>query len=107
MKGHDRYVPKNLYPQFLRLNVHVWGRSLAAADLIEHGLECLLKFRAPICSLWDSPGVKHGRIIIEGHSETFPIKIIKCPNELGECIFDLRFHRCGSWLRKSCRDEQS
>lgn len=72
------------------------GCSVAAADSLEHGLERLLKFSTPVCTLWHCAGVEDGGIIIKAPSKTVPIKGIKCPNELGEGLCDLRFHTL--WL---------
>lgn len=61
----------------------------------EDGLERLLKFSTPVCELWHSTGIEHGGDNAKRQSKTLPIKIIKCPNKLGERIFDFRFHGLG------------
>src|ERR1700758_2641376 len=98
MKGHNRHLPEDLYSYSFRLDVHVWGCGFAAANLLEDGLERLLKFSTPVCALGHCTRIERGGIIIKRQSKTLPIKVIKCPNKPGERIFDLRFHRRGLGL---------
>ncbi len=73
MKRHNRDIAKHLNLHVPRLNMHVWRRSLAAANLFEYDFECLFELSPPVCALGEPTGKEHGGIIGESQAESFPV----------------------------------
>src|SRR5215831_11677822 len=84
MKGRNRHVSERLYCQFSGLDVHIRSGGFAFANLLEHCLECLLKFSTAVGTLRDRTRIEHCGVVIKGQSEVFPIEVIKGPNKFGE-----------------------
>lgn len=66
------------------LNVHVRSLSPTRANAIEYLLKVSLNIFATIGAVWKLARVKHGRVIRKEGSETVPVQIVECANEIGE-----------------------
>jgi len=48
------------------------GLRFAAVNVLEDGLEGLLKFSTPVCTLWHCTRIEHGGIIVKRQPKTLP-----------------------------------
>ena len=106
MEGRDRYVPEQLYPQFLWLDVHVWSCNFVAAYLLEHSLESPLEFSTARGTLRHRTRIEHRGIVIEREPEMLPIQVIEGPNEMGERLPYIRIWSCGFGLSENQRRKE-
>ena len=72
MECRDRDITKQLNLHVHRLKVHKWRPSFPAANLIEDGFECPLKFSTSVCALGEPAGIEHGSIIGERQADEPP-----------------------------------
>jgi len=91
VEGRNRKIPEHLKLHVLWLDVHIRGCRFPAANLLEDHFESFFKFSTSVCALRKCSRIEHGSVVIEGQTESLPVKVIEGVNEFGEGLPDLRF----------------